>query len=237
MITVLAVPGTIVVGEMVTVSESEEHHLAVRRAEPAIQVRVVDGAGTIGWGKLGLKGRIPAVTVERAERVRAPAPVTLAIGAGDRDRFIGLIEKVVELGVTRIVPIDTARSLSVANRLRDKHLEKLEKRAQEAVKQSGNPWLPAIVPPVSLESFLAGDLPDHRWLADPGGGVPGPLASEESAAIVVGPEGGFTELERAALAHEGFEPVRLGPYVLRFDTAAVAALTLANHLRQRALDD
>lgn len=237
MITVLAVPGSIVVGEMVTVSESEEHHLAVRRADPAIQVRVVDGAGTLGWGPLGLKGRVPAVTVERVEQVKRSAPVTLAIGAGDRDRFIGMIEKVVELGATRIVPLDTARSLSVANRLRDKHLDKLERRAHEAIKQSGNPWLPEIVPPVSLESFLAGDLPDHRWLADPGGGVPGPLAPRESVAIVVGPEGGFTDLERAALLHEGFEPVGLGPYVLRFDTAAVAALTLAIHLRQRILDD
>jgi len=237
MITVLAVPGTIVVGEMVTVSESEEHHLAVRRAEPAIQVRVVDGAGTLGWGPLGLKGRTPAVTVERMEHLERPPSVTLAIGAGDRDRFIGLIEKVVELGVTRIVPLETARSLSVANRLRDKHLEKLERRAHEAVKQSGNPWLPEIVPPVSLESFLAGDLPDHRWLADPGGGIPGPLGPQESAAIVVGPEGGLTSQERAALTHEGFEPIGLGPYVLRFDTAAIAALTLAIHLRQRMLDD
>ena len=237
MITVMAVPGSMVVGEMVTVSESEEHHLAVRRAQPAIEVRVVDGAGAIGWGRLGLKGRFAAVTVERIEHVAAPAPLILAVGAGDRDRFIGLIEKVVELGVTRIVPIETAHSRSVANRLRDTHAEKLERRAHEALKQSGNPWLPRIVPLVSLESFLAGDLPDHRWLADQGGGVPGPVGRQESIAVVVGPEGGFTPAERLALTREGFEPVGLGPYLLRFDTAAVAALTLAIHLRQRDSHD
>jgi 16S rRNA (uracil1498-N3)-methyltransferase len=232
MITVLAERGTIVVGEMITVSESEEHHLAVRRASPAVAVRVVDGAGTIGWGPLGLKGRFAAVTIERTERVLPPAPVILAVGAGDRDRFVGLIEKVVELGVTRIIPIETARSLSVANRLRDKHMDKVMMRAQEAVKQSGNPWLPELVAPVSLELFLAGDLPDHRWLADLQGGTPGPIAPLESLAIAVGPEGGFTDAERTQLSVEGFEPVALGPYVLRFDTAAVAALTLANHLRR-----
>lgn len=237
MITVLAERGTIVVGEMITVTESEEHHLAVRRASPAIEVRVIDGAGTVGWGRLGLKGRFPAVTVERTERALPPAPVILAAAAGDRDRFVGLIEKVVELGVTRIIPIETTRSLSVANRLRDKHMDKVKLRAQEAVKQSGNPWLPELVSPVSLEVFLAGDLPDHRWVADQQGGTPGPIAPLESLAIAVGPEGGFTEAELARLTHEGFEPVALGPYVLRFDTAAVAALTLANHLRRRVQHD
>ncbi len=232
MITVLAEPGSIVVGETVTVTESEDHHLAVRRAVPAIDVRVLDGKGAIGYGKLGLKGHTAAVTVERSELAAPPPEMTLAIGAGDRDRFIGLIEKAVELGATRIIPVETERSRSVANRLRDKHLEKLERRAQEAVKQSGNPWLPGILGPVPLEIFLSGDLPDHRWLADQGGGVPPVLAPRESLAIAIGPEGGFTESERATLLDAGFESVGLGPYILRFDTAAVAALTLANHLRQ-----
>ena len=237
MITVSACPGAIVVGEKVLVSGPEGHHLMVRRAGDMLELRVVDGAGTVGWGRLGLRGKLAAVTIDRVERVPVPAPMILAVGAGDRDRFVSLVEKAVELGVTRVVPVDTTHSLSVANRLRAKHREKLERRAQEAIKQSGNPWLPAISDPVPLESFLAGELPSHRWLADAAGDAPGPLAPAQGLAVAVGPEGGFTEGERSALLAAGFTPLRLGPYVLRFDTAALAALTTAWHARQRDRHD
>jgi 16S rRNA (uracil1498-N3)-methyltransferase len=233
MITVTAYPGSIVVGATVMVSGPEGHHLMVRRAEDRVELRVVDGVGTVGWGRLGLQGKLAAVTIERTERVPIPAPAILAVGAGDRDRFLGLVEKAVELGVTRIVPLDTSHSLSVANRLRAKHIEKLERRAHEAIKQSGNPWLPMLSAPVPLETFLTDDLPAERWLADPDGRIPGALGEATGVAIAVGPEGGFTEPERSALAARGFTPVRLGPHVLRFDTAALAALTTVWHVRQR----
>jgi 16S rRNA (uracil1498-N3)-methyltransferase len=237
MITVSAHPGAIVVGEQVLVSGPEGHHLMVRRVEDMVELRVVDGAGTVGWGRLGLRGKLAAVTIERVERVPAPAPMVLAVGAGDRERFVDLVEKAVELGVTRVVPLDTAHSLSVANRLRAKHREKLERRAQEAIKQSGNPWLPEISDPVPLERFLAGELPSHRWLADLAGGPPGPVAPDGGVTVAVGPEGGFTAGERSALLAAGFTPAKLGPHVLRFDTAALAALTMAWQARQRNRHD
>lgn len=237
MITVMAHPGSIVVGEAVPVSGPEEHHLMVRRAEDRIEVRVVDGAGTVGWGRLGLGDKTAAVEIERIERVPPPPQTVLAVGAGDRDRFLGLVEKAVELGVTRIVPLDTERSLSVAGRYRDKHRDKLERRAQEAIKQSGNPWLPELAAPLPLDRFVAAEHAAARWLADADGGAvraPGPGAG---LAIAVGPEGGFTQRERAALVDAGFVPVRLGPHVLRFDTAAVAALTTAWQLRRSVSDE
>ena len=237
MITVAASPGDIAVGVKVLVSGPEGHHLMVRRAEDMVELRVVDGAGTIGWGRLGLRGKLAAVTIERVERVPAPAPMILAVGAGDRERFIDMVEKAVELGVTRVVPLDTAHSLSVANRLRAKHREKLERRAHEAMKQSGNPWLPELSDPMPLESFLAGVLPEQRWLADRAGDAPGRVAPEGGLAVAVGPEGGFTGDERSAFLAAGFTPVQLGPHVLRFDTAALAALTTAWQARQRDRHD
>jgi 16S rRNA (uracil1498-N3)-methyltransferase len=236
MMTVTADPGSVVPGRPVRVNPADEHHLGVCRAEDGDQIRVLDGAGTIGWGPLSRSGEA-SITIERVERVEPPPPVLLAAGAGDRDRFLDLVEKAVELGVTQIVPIETLRSQSVSSRVRSKHVEKLVYRAQQAMKQSGNPWLPRIGQPMPLEAFLAGELPSVRWLADTAGHVPDRLGPAEGLAIAVGPEGGFAWPEQDQLLHAGFAPVTLGPYVLRFETAALAALTLACHLRSRTHHD
>jgi 16S rRNA (uracil1498-N3)-methyltransferase len=121
--------------------------------------------------------------------------------------------------------------------VRTKHVEKLLHRAQQAMKQSGNPWLPRISDPMPIEALLAEQLPPVRWLADTAGHVPDRLGAAEGLAIAVGPEGGFAWPEQDQLLQAGFAPVTLGPYVLRFETAALAALTLASHLRQRAKHD
>lgn len=231
MITVLAAPGAIVTGATLPLSAEEAHHLDVLRLGQAEELRVVDGAGMVGWGRRA--GASAAISVERVERVAPPAVTLLAAGAGDKDRFLALVEKAVELGATRIVPLETEYSRSVATRVRDKHHERLVQRAQQALKQSRNPWMPLIEGPLSLEDFLASELPAHRWLADTAGAPPAALARSDGLALAIGPEGGFTEAERVSLVRAGFAPVTLGPYVLRFDTAAVAALTLADHLRSR----
>jgi 16S rRNA (uracil1498-N3)-methyltransferase len=231
MITVLAEPGTIVAGSALKLSVPEEHHLGVLRVEEHAELRVVDGQGTIGWGRY--RWSPPTIMIERVEQAAAPAPLWLAAGAGDKERFFTLVEKAVELGVTRIVPLETEHSRSVSSRVRKVHGEKLLQRAGQAVKQSRNPWLPSIDAPVALEEFIAGDLPRCRWLTDPAGGPPVSLHPAEALVLAIGPEGGFTEAERGSILRAGFAPVRLGPYVLRFDTAAVAALALAAHLRSR----
>jgi 16S rRNA (uracil1498-N3)-methyltransferase len=231
MITVLAPPGSITAGAALPLSAEEAHHLEVLRLEPAEELRVIDGAGAIGWGKRVGAGAM--IAVERVERVAPPAVTVLAAGAGDKDRFLVLVEKAVELGATRIVPLETEHSRSVATRIRDKHREKLVQRAQQALKQSRNPWLPMIDEPMAVDELLATDLPVHRWLADAAGALPVGLGRGDGLALAIGPEGGFTQAERVSLVRAGFAPVTLGPYVLRFDTAAVAALTLAAHLRSR----
>jgi len=237
MITVAAPPGSIAVGRLVELSAGEEHHLLVRRAGDRAVLRVVDGAGTVGWGRLGLAGSRAAVEVERAEQLPPPPVTILAAGAGDRDRFLTLAEKSVELGVTRLLPLETERSRSVAGRYREQHREKLERRAFEAMKQSGNPWLPDLGDPVPLATLLATDLPPARWLAQAGGTRPALDSAGAALVIAVGPEGGFTEDERQALGSAGFRPVALGPHVLRFDTAAVAALTSAWQLRRSMIHE
>lgn len=231
MITVLTEPGTIAAGQPLAVSVPEEHHLGVLRVEDGDELRVTDGQGVIGWGRF--TWNTPSIMIERVEQLPPPPPLVLAVGAGDKDRFFTVVEKAVEFGVTRIIPLETEHSRSVSGRIRALHLEKLAHRAGQALKQSRNPWLPAFDRPIALEKFVALPLPSVRWVADAGGDRPGPLVPGDGLTVAIGPEGGFTPAELVTLTGAGFARVTLGPYVLRFDTAAVAALTLAAHLRPR----
>lgn len=242
MITVL-VAGTAAAGDTLELDADETHHLRVRRlSETRVQVR--DGAGLVGEGVVTVRGERVVVTVERAETIAPPPALVLAVGAGDRERFGMLAEKAAEIGVTQLVPLDTARARSVAGRVRDDHLRRLRRRTLEALKQSGAAWAPEIRDTVSLEQFiqaLSGAVgsdrqatSDVRWLAD-GEGEPPPssLSPTQPAIVLIGPEGGLTPEERDAVVAGGFVPVCLGPHVLRFETAAIAAAVTINVARRR----
>ncbi len=112
-------------------------------------------------------------------------------------------------------------------------LDRLRRRALEAVKQSGNPWACAVEDPVSLDQFLARPAAGLRWLADPAGVPPASTLGDEPVTVLVGPEGGLSGEERAAAAAAGYQPVSLGPHVLRFETAAIAAAAAVQAARSR----
>ncbi len=225
MITVLAPPGSLSPGSQVVLDEDECHHLRVRRAVGGATVRVLDGAGAVGEGVLDLGSGDASVHLARVDRVEPPAPLQLLVAAGDRDRFGWLAEKCAELGVTELVPVETERTRPVASRLRAGHLEKLRRRTRDAIKQSGAAWAPVVGDLLPLEAAVERAVSGPRWLADPAGRMPS--AGEFPVAVAVGPEGGFGTDERALLVRAGFEPVRLGPHVMRFETAALAAAVLA----------
>ena len=243
-ITVL-VGGRAAVGDTVALDTDEAHHLRVRRATDT-RVQVRNGAGLSGYGVLTERGGRFAVTIERAELVPAPAPLVLAVGAGDRERFGLLVEKAAELGVSRVVPLETERSRSVAGRLRDDHVIRLRRRALEAVKQSGAAWAPDVSSIVRLDAFLSDDaaagesgteIPRLRWLADGEGTLPpAGIATSQPVTVIVGPEGGLTAEERAAALDAGYGAISLGPHVLRFETAAVAAAVAIHIARRRGAE-
>lgn len=224
-ITVLASPGSLSPGSRVTLDEDESHHLRVRRAVDGVRVRVLDGAGAVAEGELSLGAGTASVHLAHVARVEPPVPLQLLVAAGDRERFGWLAEKCAELGVTELVPVETARTRPVASRLKAGHLDKLRRRTREAIKQSGAAWAPAVSELLSLEAAMERAVSGPRWLADTAGRTP--AAGESPVAVAVGPEGGFETDERALLVRAGFEPVRLGPHVMRFETAAVAAAVLA----------
>lgn len=232
MITVLVGRG-VSPGRREQVDAAEQHHLRVRRPREGERVALRDGAGMVGSGRLVPSGREWLVEVDAVEQRPRPAALTLAVGAGDRDRFAWLVEKAAELGVTAIVPLETERTAGVGTGLKPAHLSKLRRHALEAVKQCGAAWALELAEPVPLAAFLAAPREGHGWLADAEGDAPPPALDRAPVTVVVGPEGGLTGNERAALLAAGYRPTTLAAHTLRFETAALAAAASVTGARLR----
>lgn len=226
MITLLVEAGVLAPECHIQLVEAERHHLQVRRARAGDAVRLLDGRGGIGDGTL--VGAPSAGTVHVATLRSEPAPPCrgLAVAAGDRDRFEWLVEKAAETGITDVIPLETERTIGVGTRVRGQHVDRLQRRAYEAIKQSGAAWAPVVHLPHTLAELVSREPVGIRWLADQNGGIPQSVPAGDPAWTAIGPEGGFTEVERQVLRDEGWRPVRLGRHTLRFETAALAAAIL-----------
>ncbi len=227
MIRVLIQPGSETGERRYGLLEEEGHHLRVRRAAEGESVEVRDGEGLVGVGRLVRVKTTWSVDVTSADRAARPAELTLAVGAGDRERFFWMVEKATELGVTSVVPLETERTAGVASRLRPQHLARLRRHALEAVKQSGAPWATRVDAPVSLAQLAAPPHGGQGWLADAGGQPAPALVARTPLTVVIGPEGGLTADELDRLRGAGYLPVSLGPHTMRFETAAIAAAAAA----------
>jgi 16S rRNA (uracil1498-N3)-methyltransferase len=163
------------------------------------------------------------LAVERKTREAETIPdVWLAFAPVKRAQTDWLVEKSTELGVARLIPVITQRT--IVDRVR---LERLESIAIEAAEQCGRTRLPEIAEPMPLKHFLDSRDPERvLYFADEGGGEPAAQAFKPgAAALLTGPEGGFTDEERAAIrAADNAIPISLGPRILRAETAALAAL-------------
>ena len=223
-ITLFAAPGSLQTGATIELDDAEAHHLKVRRGQAGQRVRLVDGSGAVGEALLEMRPAGIQAVVASVTRLEHPAALTLAVGAGDRDRFGFLIEKAVELGATEVIPLEVERAVAVASRIRDHHLEGLRRRAREAMKQCGSAWALSLPEPQSLEEFLAQPRTGAAWLADAEGESLPRLDPAEPVTVAIGPEGGFTESESKEFRRAGFRLVSLGPYTMRFETAGLVAL-------------
>lgn len=165
------------------------------------------------------------MTLSVGRRTREPElipDVWLAFAPVKRARIDWLVEKATELGTARLLPVVTQRT--VVERL---NLERLRAHIIEASEQCGRTRLAELAEPVSLARFLEQRVPSRTlYFADENGGEPVAQAYKPSpSTILTGPEGGFTEDERAAIrALPNAVPISLGPRILRAETAALAAL-------------
>lgn len=163
------------------------------------------------------------LSVERKTREPEIIPdLWIAFAPVKRAQTDWLVEKATELGAARLMPVMTQRT--VAERVR---LDRLESIAIEAAEQCGRTRVPQVVAPIPLRRFVEElDPARHFYFADEGGGEPLAAAFKEGPAVIlVGPEGGFTEEERAFVRGNGATPISLGPRILRAETAALAAIS------------
>ncbi|MBA2627267.1 MAG: 16S rRNA (uracil(1498)-N(3))-methyltransferase [Gemmatimonadales bacterium] len=231
---VLVPPGALRAGDTIDLDEDEVHHLRVRRAIPRSSVDLRDGAGLVGSGELiATDARRAQVLVNDVTRAPPPEALELLVAAGDKERFGWLVEKAAELGVTRVVPVETERVRGVASRVTEAQLPRLGRRALDAIKQSGSAWAPVIMTPVEFERALTQGGAGERWLADAAGDWPSGVDAATPLSVLVGPEGGLSESERTSAVAAGWRPTRLGDHVLRFETAAVAAAMFIGIARGR----
>ena len=168
--------------------------------------------------------RVTLVVGERLRERETVPDLWLLFAPIKRGRIDWLVEKATELGVARLVPVLTRRT--IVGRL---NLHRLRAHAIEAAEQCERTALPQLAEPVRIDALLSQwPLERQLYFADESGGPP--LASAVQAgpaALLIGPEGGFTDAERSAIGSlKQAQPVSLGPRILRADTAAVAAVSL-----------
>jgi len=225
-------PGDIPAHGIFNARPEQAHHMAhVLRLAPGDAVVVFDGRGreyraTIERiGKSGVSIRVgEAMLVDR----ESPLPVTLAQGISSGDRMDYTIQKAVELGVHTIQPLAMQRSVvRLSNERAAKRLAHWQAIAVAACEQCGRNRVPEVLPVAALTSWLASIAADCRRLTL-APDAPRALREVErpsgSIVLLVGPEGGLAPREADDARAAGFEPVRLGPRVLRTETAALAAL-------------
>lgn len=227
----LADAGRRATGEQAELERSEARHVRALRLAAGDPVRLTDGRGALRGGRLTAGG----AAVELLEPHEAPPPLDVDLWApvGNKQATLWLVEKAAEFGLRRLRPVAFERSASVADAGRSGAFwAKAQRRALAAVKQSGSAWAPEIDAPAALDERLGALVPGGIRIVLDRPGLP--LARVLAGApdhpppvVVLGPEGGLTDAERAACRAVGFRAATLGPNVLRFETAAVAALAIA----------
>jgi 16S rRNA (uracil1498-N3)-methyltransferase len=213
----------------------EAHHLSrVLRVEPGQKYEISDNQHVYLAEVESARKDLVSFTI--VERIEASSPVvrtTLLASLIKFEHFEWMIEKATELGVERVIPVEAGRSEKALAAGALKRVARWSRIAREASEQSRRARLPLIDPPGTLTDALR-DQSDYRYVLDESGGapilsiVPDAYRAEDRVALLVGPEGGWTERERAEIAAAGWCAVSLGPQILRAETAAVAGLAIVH---------
>ena len=219
-------------GMEVTLPVPQSHYLAqVMRRQLGDMVRLFDGrSGEWAARLVSVARKVVVATIEAQSGPQERVPdLWLCFAPIKRGRVDWLVEKACELGVARLVPVITRRT--VVDKL---NFDRLNAHMVEAAEQCGRTALPTLTELIPLPELLAGWPAERRlYFADEAGGellarvVPTAANRGLPAAILIGPEGGFLAEERALIvANQMAVTISLGPRILRADTAALAAIAV-----------
>ncbi len=201
-------------------NREKEHLFKVFRAAPGDEVELLDGAGRIA------RGTVEAGKVIRIDSVREydepEMKLHLCCALPRKQKLDQMLKQVTELGVWSIRPLKCIRSVAEGG-----PRERWDLLLREACKQSGNPFMPRILPeeklPAALQRLQAENISIYYGDVVPDGGIPDGMNNRR--ALLIGPEGGFAPQEIELMLSGGAKPFNFAPYILRLETAAVCGLT------------
>jgi 16S rRNA (uracil1498-N3)-methyltransferase len=224
------------VGRTISVQGSAANHIMrVLRAREGDALTMFDGrGGEYGARIIGFRKDAVTVDVQEHREVERESSLelTLAQGISRGERMDWVMQKATELGVTRIVPVVTERTVvKLDDRQAERKLDHWRAIVVAACEQSGRNRVPEVLAPVPFyEALGIVDSSITRILLSPAGAQRArDLANPRRIAMLIGPEGGLSENEQEAAVAAGFLQVSLGPRILRTETAAIAALTALQH--------
>ena len=222
---------TFEIGQKAVLPEKARHHAGrVLRMKAGESASLFDGRGKLATGPIEFNEAGAAITVQTIETARNESPVatTLVQALVAPEKMDWIVEKAVELGVTRIVVVPTQRSVTKLTG------ERLQKRLGHwrdvmisACEQSGRLFVPGIEA-MSFKDALEKLQGDRKIILAPSDKNAPQLTALTSVAFAVGPEGGFDGAEIELAKSNGWTCAQIGPRVLRTETAGIVALTLAN---------
>lgn len=210
--------------------DDARHLTRVLRAEAGRQYEISDGRQAYLAEIEEARGdRVIFRVIEPVDSPLLPVRITLCAALVKFDRIEWTIEKATELGVERILPVETARTEKGLLEASGKRRQRWQRIAHESSQQSRRLSAPEIAPAAGFRQALAIEA-DYRYFLEEAVAppllrlLPAAKAATDRVALLAGPEGGWTDGEREAAAAAGWRPASLGPLVLRAETAAVAAV-------------
>lgn len=227
---------TLTTGTTVQLADEAAHYvgkvLRLRAGESLSLFNAVDGehlSEIVHVDKRSITVRLVSIIPCTADPV---LPVHLGLGLSRGERFDYAVQKATEAGVSTIIPLLTERcEVKLKSERVDNRLTHWNRIAVAASEQCGRCHVPEIAAPITLREWLGQPRSGARFVLDHRGtaGFPA-LATPESVTLLVGPEGGLSDEEVNAAQQNGFQTVKLGPRVLRTETAPIIAISLAQHL-------
>jgi 16S rRNA (uracil1498-N3)-methyltransferase len=217
----------VVKDDLVSIRDEEHRHLSVGRAAVGEEIEIFDGHGNVLAAKISALERRETHARVTSHRHAAPEPHELILGQSliRHAAFEFALEKAVETGVTRIIPVIAARS----NAKDAGRRERWHRIIVEASKQSKRYYLPVLDEPVSFKEVLDVEAPTKIVFAVRNGSALKPAIKGSPVLYLIGPEGGWTEEELNSAQRQGFALVGLGPTILKAETAAVVATALIRY--------
>jgi len=217
-------------GRLTLELEPSRHLQQVLRLKPGAALHLFDGSGRDFAARIQALGKAAVeVSVQSAGPPEPPPPlaIRLLLGISKGERMDYALQKAVELGVERLLPLFTEHTVVKLDSARlARRLEHWQKIVVGACEQSGRSRLPGLEPPRDLNRQLEQETEGLRLVleADATTSLPALAPSGPRVSLLVGPEGGLSERELRAAEAAGFVPVRLGPRILRTETAPLATI-------------